>query len=38
VTANYTARELGVISDFLARTRQVLVANTARVERERKTQ
>jgi DNA-binding MarR family transcriptional regulator len=36
VTANYTARELGVISDFLARTREVLVANTARVERERK--
>jgi DNA-binding MarR family transcriptional regulator len=38
VTANYTARELGVISDFLARTREVLVANTARVERERKPQ
>jgi DNA-binding MarR family transcriptional regulator len=38
VTVNYTARELGVISDFLARTREVLVANTARVERERKTQ
>ena len=37
VTANYTARELGVISDFLTRTREVLVANTARVEREFKT-
>jgi len=34
VTANYTKRELGVIADFLARTREVLVANTARVERE----
>ena len=34
VTANYTARELSVIADFLARTREVLVANTTRVERE----
>jgi DNA-binding MarR family transcriptional regulator len=34
VTANYSARELGVIADFLARTREVLVANTARVERD----
>jgi DNA-binding MarR family transcriptional regulator len=38
VTARYTAKELGVIGDFLARTREVLVANTARVERERKIQ
>jgi DNA-binding MarR family transcriptional regulator len=38
VTASYTAKELGVISDFLARTRKVLVHNTARVERESKTQ
>jgi DNA-binding MarR family transcriptional regulator len=36
VTASYTARELSLISDFLARTREVLVANTARVERELK--
>jgi DNA-binding MarR family transcriptional regulator len=34
VTANYTERELGVISDFLVCTRAALVANTARVERE----
>ncbi len=34
VTANYNKRELGVIADFLVRTREVLVANTARVERE----
>jgi hypothetical protein len=34
MTANYTGRELGVIHDFLARAREVLVANTARVERE----
>jgi DNA-binding MarR family transcriptional regulator len=33
VAAHYTARELSVITDFLARTRDVLVANTARVER-----
>jgi DNA-binding MarR family transcriptional regulator len=38
VTAAYTARELGVITDFLARTREVLVANTSRVETEFKTQ
>jgi predicted transcriptional regulator len=38
VTANYTVKELGVIGDFLARTRQVLLANTARVEREFKAQ
>lgn len=34
VVAGYTKRELGVISDFLARSREVLLANTARVERE----
>ncbi len=32
VMANYTQREQSVIADFLARTREVLVANTARVE------
>jgi len=34
VTAHYTGRQLGVIHDFLARTSEVLMANTARVERE----
>lgn len=34
VTAAYSPRELTVIADFLARTREVLVANTARVERQ----
>jgi DNA-binding MarR family transcriptional regulator len=34
VTAVYTQRELGVIADFLTRSREVLIANTARVERE----
>jgi DNA-binding MarR family transcriptional regulator len=34
VTAQYDVRELSVISDFLTRTREVLVANTARVQRE----
>jgi len=34
VTSGYTQRELGVIADFLTRTREVLLANTARVERE----
>lgn len=34
VMANYTKREIRVINDFLARTREVLVANTARVERQ----
>ena len=32
VTATYNGRELAVINDFLARAREVLVANTARVE------
>jgi predicted transcriptional regulator len=34
VTAVYTRQQLAVIADFLARTREVLLANTARVERE----
>jgi DNA-binding MarR family transcriptional regulator len=34
VTSGYTQRELGVIADFLTRTREVLLANTARVDRE----
>jgi DNA-binding MarR family transcriptional regulator len=34
VTSGYTPRELGVIADFLARTREVLLAKTARVERQ----
>jgi DNA-binding MarR family transcriptional regulator len=34
VTSGYTQRELGVIADFLARTREVLLTTTARVERE----
>jgi DNA-binding MarR family transcriptional regulator len=34
VTAVYTKQQLAVIADFLARTREVLLANTARVERE----
>src|SRR5580704_16571077 len=33
VTSGYTQRELGVIADFLTRTREVLLVNTARVER-----
>jgi predicted transcriptional regulator len=32
VMANYTRQEQGVIGDFLARTREVLIANTTRVE------
>jgi predicted transcriptional regulator len=34
VTSKYTASELGVIADFLARAREVLVANSSRVERK----
>jgi DNA-binding MarR family transcriptional regulator len=34
LTATYTPQELSVIADFLSRTREVLVANTARVERD----
>jgi hypothetical protein len=34
VAACYTKEELGVIFDFLASSREVLLANTARVERE----
>jgi DNA-binding MarR family transcriptional regulator len=34
VTAVYTRQQLAVIADFLARTREVLLANTARVETE----
>jgi DNA-binding MarR family transcriptional regulator len=34
VTAVYTKQQLAVIADFLKRTREVLLANTARVERE----
>ena len=34
LTSSYTQRELAVIADFLARTREVLLANTVRVERE----
>ena len=34
VTAVYTKQQLAVIAGFLARTREVLLANTARVERE----
>jgi DNA-binding MarR family transcriptional regulator len=34
VMANYTGREIEVIADFLARTRDVLLANTSRVERD----
>jgi DNA-binding MarR family transcriptional regulator len=34
VTSKYTAGELEVIADFLARAREVLVANTSRVERK----
>jgi len=34
VTSNYTQQELNVIADFLVRTREVLLTNTARVERE----
>jgi DNA-binding MarR family transcriptional regulator len=33
VTAKYSERELAVIADFLAHTREVLVANTGRVAR-----
>ena len=34
LTAAYTEQELRVIGDFLVRTREVLLANTARVERK----
>jgi DNA-binding MarR family transcriptional regulator len=34
VTAVYTKQQLAVIADFLSRTREVLLANTARVESE----
>jgi predicted transcriptional regulator len=34
VTSKYTQQELNVIADFLGCTREVLLANTARVERE----
>jgi len=34
VTAVYTKAQLAVIADFLARTREVLLANTERVEHE----
>jgi DNA-binding MarR family transcriptional regulator len=34
VTSRYTAKELTVIADFLARSREVLLANTARVQRD----
>jgi DNA-binding MarR family transcriptional regulator len=33
VTSKYTQRELHVIADFLAQTREVLLTNTARVEK-----
>jgi DNA-binding MarR family transcriptional regulator len=33
VTSKYTQRELQVIADFLAQTREVLLRNTARVEK-----
>lgn len=34
VTSKYNQRELQVIADFLAQTREVLLANTARVEKK----
>jgi DNA-binding MarR family transcriptional regulator len=34
VMANYTAKEISVIADFLERSREVLVANTSRVARQ----
>lgn len=34
MTSSYNPQELHVIADFLARTREVLLANTARVEKE----
>lgn len=34
VTSKYDQHELQVIADFLTRTREVLLANTARVEKE----
>ena len=36
VTSKYNQRELHVIADFLIRTRNVLLANTARVEKKLK--
>jgi DNA-binding MarR family transcriptional regulator len=34
VTSKYSQRELEVIADFLAQTKEVLLANTARVEKQ----
>ena len=34
VVSNYNQRELQVIADFLTRAREVLLANTARVEKK----
>jgi DNA-binding MarR family transcriptional regulator len=34
VTSKYSQRELRAIADFLVRTREVLLANTARVEKQ----
>jgi DNA-binding MarR family transcriptional regulator len=34
LTSGYTQRELAVIADFFSRTREVLLTNTMRVERE----
>jgi hypothetical protein len=35
LTSRYKQRELQVIADFLTRTREVLLANTARVEKKK---